>query len=138
MEIVKEIICKTKKEEKKVLAKLEVLGYLWKGTYTKPTTESFFDEHKHYKLYALQVWSDKTITFGEAEKKPRNKIITAKEFLKQNCIVIYQNDLETIALNIATGERAVAKCNPIDVYDFNTGHRMPLGRSTRNVALPTA
>lgn len=36
-------------------------------------------------------------------------------------IIIYRNGAEVIAKNTATGETGVAKCNPADEFDFETG-----------------
>lgn len=132
-EIIKEIVCKTKKEEKEVLATLEKMGYMWAGRKNSPTECSFFEK---YKNYALQIWSDMTITYGNANIADSKILITAKEVLQKNCIVIYQRGLETVALNKATGEKAVAKCCDTDVYKFNVGAKLALERLLEPKPLP--
>lgn len=48
--------------------------------------------------------------------------------LKNECIVIYRNGAETVALDKSTGKKAVAKCSPADEYDFYFGANVALGR----------
>lgn len=51
------------------------------------------------------------------------------ELIKRNeCIVIYRNSNEVVALNKATKEKAVAKCCPEDTFDFSVGARIAFDR----------
>lgn len=50
------------------------------------------------------------------------------EPLKKECIVIYRNDSEVIALDKTTGEKAVAKCSPVDEFDFKFGAKLAFER----------
>lgn len=128
MKYIKEIICNTAKEEKRVLEELEKQGYKWNSE-EAPTKFCSFP-FNFYKSYALQLWRDKTITHGPVFGIGKNTV-TAKEFLGKNeCIVIYRNGSETIALNKATKEKAVAKCSPSDTYDFAVGAKLALERLT--------
>lgn len=43
-------------------------------------------------------------------------------------IVIYRKDREVIALDKRTGKKAVAKCNPSDQFDFETGAKLAFER----------
>lgn len=43
-------------------------------------------------------------------------------------IVIYRKDNETIALDKATGKKAIAKCSPEDTFDFNIGAKLAFDR----------
>lgn len=43
-------------------------------------------------------------------------------------IVIYRNDQKVIALDKSTGEKAEAKCNPADEFDFRTGAKLAFNR----------
>lgn len=43
-------------------------------------------------------------------------------------IIIYRNGSEVIAKNTTTGKTGVAKCNPADEFDFNTGARLAFER----------
>lgn len=52
---------------------------------------------------------------------------------KNNTIVIYQKGDEVIALDKRTGKKAVAKCNPRDTFDFDTGAKLAFERLTNNV-----
>lgn len=125
--VVKEIICETEKEEKDVLNKLEKDGYKWVCG-EKPTSISYF---RNRTLYGLQIWNNKTITYGYGGKYSKNITSTAKEFLgKGECIVIYRNGSKTIALDKTTGKKAVAKCSKEDTYDFMTGAKLAFDRLT--------
>ncbi len=50
------------------------------------------------------------------------------ESIKNECIVIYRKGQEVIALNKATGEKAVAKCCPEDTFDFKIGSKLAFER----------
>ena len=43
-------------------------------------------------------------------------------------IVIYRNDNKVVALDKSTGEKAEAKCNPADEFDFRTGANLAFNR----------
>lgn len=43
-------------------------------------------------------------------------------------IVIYRKDNEVIALDKATGDKAIARCNPADEYDFRIGAKLAFER----------
>lgn len=43
-------------------------------------------------------------------------------------IVIYRNDNKVVALDKTTGEKAEAKCNPVDEFDFRTGAKLAFSR----------
>lgn len=43
-------------------------------------------------------------------------------------IVIYRKDNKAIALDKSTGEKAEAKCNPADEFDFRTGAKLAFNR----------
>lgn len=43
-------------------------------------------------------------------------------------IVIYRNDNKVVALDKSTGEKAEAKCNPADEFDFRTGAKLAFKR----------
>lgn len=43
-------------------------------------------------------------------------------------IVIYRNDNKVVALDKSTGEKAEAKCNPADEFDFRTGAKFAFNR----------
>jgi len=58
------------------------------------------------------------------------KIIEFEELCKNNTIVIYQKGNEVIALDKRTGKKAVAKCNPRDTFDFDTGAKLAFERLT--------
>lgn len=43
-------------------------------------------------------------------------------------IVIYRNDNKVVALDKSTGEKAEAKCNPADEFDFRVGAKLAFSR----------
>lgn len=47
-------------------------------------------------------------------------------------IIIYRNGAEVVAKNTATGKTGVAKCNPADEFDFNTGAKLAFERLTNS------
>ena len=46
-------------------------------------------------------------------------------------IVIYSKDREVIALDKTTGNKAIARCNPADEYDFHIGAKLAFERLTK-------
>lgn len=48
--------------------------------------------------------------------------------VRSETIVIYRNDNKVIALDKSTGEKAEAKCNPADEFDFRTGAKLAFNR----------
>lgn len=50
------------------------------------------------------------------------------EIIKEETIVIYRNDNKVVALDKSTGDRAEAKCNPADEFDFRTGAKLAFNR----------
>lgn len=51
-------------------------------------------------------------------------------------IVIYRNDNKVVALDKTTGEKAEAKCNPADEFDFRTGAKLAFNRLIGEDAKP--
>lgn len=50
------------------------------------------------------------------------------EHIKPEKIIIYRNGAEVVAKNTSTGKTGVAKCNPADEFDFNTGAKLAFER----------
>lgn len=50
------------------------------------------------------------------------------EIIKEETIVIYRNDNKVVALDKSTVDRAEAKCNPADEFDFRTGAKLAFNR----------
>lgn len=126
------IVCKSKKEESKVLKKLEKQGKKWCSD-EKPTEKSYFIEG--YKDFAIIINELNKLAYTrQATSNMRDyrdcKKISAAEFLKENkeTIVIYRNGAETIALEKNTGRKAVAKCHADDTYSFEIGAKLALTR----------
>ena len=126
------IVCKSKKEESKVLEELEKQGKKWCSD-EKPTEKSYFIEG--YKDFAIIINELNKLAYTrQATSNMRDyrdcKKISAAEFLKENkeTIVIYRNGAETIALEKNTGRKAVAKCHADDTYSFEIGAKLALTR----------
>ena len=50
------------------------------------------------------------------------------EKIKNDTIVIYREDNKVTALDKSTGEKAIARCNPTDTFDFRTGAKLAFDR----------
>lgn len=50
------------------------------------------------------------------------------ELVNSEKIIIYRTGAEVVAKNTATGKTGVAKCNPADEFDFNTGAKLAFER----------
>lgn len=70
-----------------------------------------------------EVHRDDNIIFGSG-----SKFAKSLKPLKNDCILIYRKGDETIAINKTTGEKATAKCNPDDEYDFTAGAKLAFDR----------
>lgn len=82
---------------------VEITGFSpWRGFYR------VYDPKNHYE------WS-----FCETDLEPLNETI-----------VIYSKGREVIALDKSTGEKAIARCNPTDKYDFRIGAKLAFERLT--------
>ena len=125
------IVCNSKKEDREVLKKIEKQGKKLKSGATL-TGKSFYREE--YTEFAI-VDTGNYITWAtnatfSMENWINTKKISAEEFLKENkeCVVIYRNGAETIALEKNTGRKAVAKCHAEDTYNFEIGAKLALTR----------
>lgn len=58
------------------------------------------------------------------------------ELVKEETIVVYRKDNKVIALDKSTGKKAVARCNPVDAFDFTTGAMLALNRLFGTGILP--
>lgn len=54
----------------------------------------------------------------------------AIDLISPEKIIIYRNGSEVVAKNTATGKTGVARCNPADEFDFNTGAKLAFERLT--------
>lgn len=52
----------------------------------------------------------------------------AIDLIRPEKIIIYCNGAEVVAKNTATGKTGVARCNPADEFDFNTGAKLAFER----------
>lgn len=100
--------------------------------------------------------TNSNMTKAEVVKIPSNKTIIIKiikhkndlcisstfkvnpyffEKVKPETIVIYRKDRDVIALDKSTGEKAIARCNPADKFDFMTGAKLAFKRLTSTLEL---
>lgn len=63
----------------------------------------------------------------------RTWIMQSDQFEPVECIVVYRSDSEVIALDKSTGEKATAKCNPSDEFDFKIGAKLSFERLLANI-----
>lgn len=125
------IVCNSKKEESKVLKKLEKQGKKWRDG-KKPTKLNYFSNN--VEEYAIIV-NESVISYTANATRSillheNAKKISAEQFLNKNkeTIVIYRNGAETIALEKNTGRKAVVKCHAEDTYNFEIGAKLALKR----------
>ena len=52
----------------------------------------------------------------------------AIDLIRPEKIIIYCNGAEVVAKNTSTGKTGVARCNPADEFDFNTGAKLAFER----------
>lgn len=52
----------------------------------------------------------------------------AIDLISPEKIIIYRNGAEVVAKNTSTGKTGVARCNPADEFDFNTGAKLAFER----------
>lgn len=74
-----------------------------------------------YKDIAGRTYSEKNFEIGSLFSDMLKKV-------GSETIVIYRNDNKVIALDKSTGEKAEAKCNPADEFDFRTGAKLAFNR----------
>lgn len=74
-----------------------------------------------YKDIAWRTYSVKNFEIGSLFSDMLKKV-------GSETIVIYRNDNKVIALDKSTGEKAEAKCNPADEFDFRTGAKLAFNR----------
>ena len=87
----------------------------------------FIPERCHH----ITVHDDKKITYCEDDQYFYDyENTTAKEFLQNECVVIFRDGNATVALDKTTGNKAVARCCPEDTYDFMTGAKLAFDRLT--------
>lgn len=129
------IFCKTEKEKIVVLKEMEKRGYVWCSG-EKPTS---FNCGLPVGLCVQGGRISYTNEFKCYERQNNLKSITIDEFLgksKNECIVIYREDKEVIALDKSTGKTAMAKCHPTDEFDFVVGAKLALDRLTDTAPEP--
>lgn len=126
------IWCETEKEKKAVLRKMEQQGIRWLSG-QKPTATNYDAP------IGLFVSKDKTLQRSFLQSKAEYNSCksyqpkSVREFLgEQEKIVIYRDDQKVIALDKCTGEKAEARCNPSDTFDFSIGARIAFDRLIPN------
>ena len=124
------IWCETEKEKRAVLKKMERMGIRWLSG-RKPSSVDYCAPIALFVNIDGSLWkrsskSDYDIYFTYQPKSVR-------EFLgEQEKIIIYRDGQKVIALDKRTGEKAEARCNPSDTFDFNIGARIAFDRLIPN------
>lgn len=77
-----------------------------------------------YKDVARETFGRKVFEIGSIFSDNLEKV----EKVESETIVIYRNDNKVVALDKSTGEKAEAKCNPADEFDFRTGAKLAFNR----------
>ena len=77
-----------------------------------------------YKDVVRETFGRKVFEIGSIFSDNLEKV----EKVESETIVIYRNDNKVIALDKSTGEKAEAKCNPADEFDFRTGAKLAFNR----------
>ena len=120
------IWCETEKEKKAVLRKMEREGIIW-VTGRKPSSADY--------CAPISLFVDGDGSLWKRNSKSDYNFFSAyqpksvREFLgEQEKIVIYRDDQKVIALDKCTGEKAEARCNPSDTFDFEIGARIAFDR----------
>lgn len=124
------IWCETEKEKRAVLKKMERMGIVWKSG-LKPTEANYSAPIGLFVRTDKNLWKNdnKTEYVSYNSYQPKS----AREFLcEQEKIIIYRDGQKVIALDKRTGEKAEARCNPSDPFDFNIGARIAFDRLIPN------
>jgi hypothetical protein len=125
------IWCETEKEKKAVLRKMERMGIMWCDGGV-PTL--YMDDPVYKAPIVLFVDEDSRLSWSRRSRRQFFKDRSyqpksAREFLcEQEKIIIYRDGQKVIALDKRTGEKAEARCNPSDPFDFNIGARIAFDR----------
>ena len=130
------IWCETEKEKRAVLEKMERQGIRW-GNTAKPT---YYMRDPNYKA-PIGLYIDETGFITRVSSKPvffrhinkRYSAVSVCDYLcKSEKIIIYRDGQKVIALDKRTGEKAEARCNLSDTFDFNIGARLAFDRLIPN------
>lgn len=123
------IWCETNEQRDAVLKKLEKQGVTW-ASGDKPTEWHGVS----CAPMGIEVLGGKRMRECSSEYEYLFDRIEATEikpeyfFKNDECIVIYRKNNQVIALDKRTGTKGVAKCNPVDEFDFNIGAKLAFER----------
>ena len=107
-------------------------GTIWdleKYSFANKTHYSLTD--KLYDVLLLEAQNkvvDSAYRYLEKKREPRERFYMPRRKTQNETIVIYRKDNKVIALDKSTGEKAEAKCNPADEFDFRTGAKLAFNR----------
>ena len=124
------IWCETEQEKRAVLKKMERQGIMWLSG-QKPTEVNYSAPIGLFVKTNKDLWkrNNKTEYVSCNSYQPKS----VREFLgEQEKIIIYRDGQKVIALDKRTGEKAEARCNPSDPFDFNIGARIAFDRLIPN------
>ncbi len=94
-------------------------------TNTSYVREAIVTELRDYTMYIKIIKGSRSV--GEVFSVEEECFDLVRK-AKQETIVIYRNDNKVVALDKSTGEKAEAKCNPADEFDFRTGAKLAFNR----------
>ena len=124
------IWCETEKEKRAVLKKMERMGIIWL-TGRKPSSDDYCAPISLFVNIDGSLWKRNSKSDYDIYSNYQPKSV--REFLdEQEKIVIYRDGRKVIALDKRTGEKAEARCNPSDTFDFNIGARIAFDRLIPN------
>ena len=128
------IWCETEKEKRAVLKKMDRMGIKWCDD-AVPTL--YMDDPVYKVPIALYVDKDSILSWDRYRRQflgdRSYQLKSVREFLgKQEKIIVYRDGQKVIALDKRTGEKAEARCNPSDPFDFNIGARIAFDRLIPN------
>ena len=128
------IWCETEKEKRAVLKKMDRQGIMWCDD-AVPTL--YMDDPVYKAPIALYVDEDSILSWDRYRRQfledRSYQLKSVREFLnEQEKIIIYRDGRKVIALDKRTGEKAEARCNPSDPFDFNIGARIAFDRLIPN------
>ena len=128
------IWCETEKEKRAVLKKMDRQGIMWCDD-AVPTL--YMDDPVYKAPIALYVDEDSILSWDRYRRQfledRSYQLKSVREFLgEQEKIIIYRDGQKVIALDKRTGNKAEARCNPSDTFDFNIGARIAFDRLIPN------
>lgn len=122
------IWCKTNEQRDAVLKKLEQMEIKWAEGQKASEWDLVSDAPVGIVVKGKKISESKS-RFGFEIILCDTEEIKVEDFIKVNeCIVIYRKDDKVIALDKRTGNKGIARCNPEDEFNFETGAKLAFER----------